>query len=164
MITLQKVNKENWKEACSVDIKPEQQKFLSSVTYCLARAYANPYKEPIIPYVIVKYGVIVGFFWITFSDCGMNCILCGFRIDKRYQGLGYSKLALKEIVRLLKAEYTECVSIQLFVEKDNYAAMNLYDTFGFKVIDRNVGDLIHMLYLLKQDSIPKIVTLDYLDD
>jgi diamine N-acetyltransferase len=164
-VSIEKVSKKNWKKACSVEIKPEQEHFLASVAYCLARAYVNPYEDPIEPFVIYADTDIVGFFWVTFVDNKANCILCGFRIDKKYQGFGFSKMALNEIVGLLKREYPECNSIQLFVETTNIPARNLYKGFGFETVHINSdSDLELMLYKIKDNVIVKIISEESLND
>jgi diamine N-acetyltransferase len=164
-VCIEKVSKGNWKKAVQVDLKPEQKHLLASVTYCLARAFVNPYEEPIEPFVICADSDVVGFFWLTFSDNGSNCILCGFRIDKDHQSLGFSKAALIKLVKLLRMEHPKCNSIQLFVETDNIPARNLYKGFGFETVRINSdSNLELMLYKLK-DNVPiNLISEDCLND
>ena len=164
-VYLRKVTRDNWKKACTIEVKPEQQHFLGSVAYCLARAYADPYHQPIEPYVIYKDEEIIGFFWFTLTCDKATCILCGFRIDRNYQGLGLSKEALRAFIDLLKQEYIECVSVQLFVETDNTIAKRLYESFGFvPVLTNDASGLVLMKYILKYNVEVKLIDEDYLDD
>lgn len=162
-IRIEKVTKENWKKACMIDVKPDQKHFLGSVVYCLARAYINPYRYPIEPFVIYKDDEVTGFFWFTMEN-NYNCILCGFRIDKNYQGLGISKPAIGLLEELILEKYPECISIQLFVESSNIIAKNLYKSFGFET-KRNIDpDLELMVYKLKDSIEIKLVDENYLED
>lgn len=162
-IRIEKVTKQNWKKACMIDIKPEQKRFIGSVAYCIARAYINPYANPVEPYVIYKKDEVVGFFWFTIDSCN-NCILCGFRIDKNYQRMGISKPAIGLLKELLLEKYPECSSIQLFVEDSNEIAKKMYKSFGFDTKRRIDPDLELMMYKLKEDIEIKLVDDDYLED
>lgn len=164
-VSIRKISKDNWKKACLIKMKPEQQNLLASVAHCLARAYINPYKEPIEPFAIFADEDIIGFFWFTLVDNRANCVLGGFRIDQDYQGFGYSKSALSEILRFLEREYQECISIQLFVEKNNILAKNLYQRFGFETIHvNNDSNFELMLYRLKDNVEIELISEDCLND
>lgn len=164
-IRIEKVNKKNWKRASLIEMKPEQQNLLASVTYCLARAYVSPYQDPIRPYVIYSNNDLIGFFWFAFVDDQGTCILCGFRIDKAFQGFGYSKKALSEFVKLLKSEYPKCNCIQLFVEENNIPAMNLYHGFGFETIQRNRDNNLElMVFKMKENIVINPINEECLND
>lgn len=148
-----------------IKLKPEQEHLLAPVVYCLARAYVSPLKGPIEPFVICKDEKIIGFFWITFTDSNRNCVLCGFRIDRDYQGKGISKKALSLLIQMLKESYPNCDSIQLFVESSNTIAKNLYERFGFETMLLNIdGDLELMIFKLKDDIQIKLISKDCLND
>ncbi len=82
----------------------------------------------------------------------------------RFQGLGYSKLALNQIRKLLESDYKDCAAIQLFVEDDNIPAKNLYQGFGFCIVNKYDDGLIHMAYTLKNSVELKLISIDCLDD
>lgn len=82
----------------------------------------------------------------------------------KFQGLGYSKLALNQIRKLLESDYKDCAAIQLFVEDNNIPTKNLYQGFGFCIVNKYDDGLIHMAYTLKNSVELKLISIDCLDD
>ena len=137
---------------------------MSSVTYCLARAFIDPYKTKIEPFVIVNNNTIIGFFWITFCYNNKICILCGLRIDKRFQNKGYAKSTLKKIQEYLNQNYPECSSIQSFIEITNIFSLKLVKSFGFlKIYDCEDGLSLYAFKLKNEHNI-SYITEDDLND
>jgi len=163
-VQIQRIDKSNWKRACNIQIWQDQKRYLSEVSFCLARAYINPCQKPIEPFVVEKGSEIIGFFWITFTDSMETCILCGFRIDKRFQRLGYAKTALKKLRDHLDINNGECASIQLFVEADNGAAIRLFKEFGFKQVMDYDGKLLLLAYQIRNGTQIIKINENVLDD
>lgn len=64
-----------------------------------------------------------------FAIEGQRAYLYAFRIDKKYQGKGYGKHLLANVLDKLKAKgYTE---FTVGVEDDNARAIHIYKSFGF---------------------------------
>lgn len=63
-------------------------------------------------------------------------------ILKEYRGIGLSKILLKEAIELSKNK--GMMSISLEVGKSNFAAIKLYESYGFKVLEEN-----QLTYLMK---------------
>ncbi|WP_099156680.1 GNAT family N-acetyltransferase [Virgibacillus ndiopensis] len=50
---------------------------------------------------------------------------------KKYQGKGYGKLALIEMIKWIKDKFPQCEEVRLTVFPDNYVARKLYKSYGF---------------------------------
>jgi len=55
----------------------------------------------------------------------------GFLIDSRYQGRGFGKAALLQMINDIKKRFAHCQEIRLTVHKNNAAAHRLYLSIGF---------------------------------
>ncbi len=57
--------------------------------------------------------------------------ICRFMIDHKYQGKGYGKLALIEIIKEMK-KLEDCKDIYISFDPKNNIARRLYESLGFK--------------------------------
>jgi diamine N-acetyltransferase len=106
-VTLQEVDRTNWREALALDVRPEQRHFVSDrappVAMALAKAYIRPTGLPVVPYGIYDRHAMVGFLVLAFERGSRdNYWLSHFFVDRRYQGHGYGRAALAALVRLLR--------------------------------------------------------------
>ncbi|WP_459502715.1 hypothetical protein [Bacillus sp. C1] len=88
-ITLQKITSKNWREALTLSVNIEQQRFVSEVTppvaITLAKAYIRPDDVMIEPLGIYDNEKIVGFFSLHYKpNCQQDFWLLHFFIDQRY--------------------------------------------------------------------------------
>ena len=71
-----------------------------------------------------------------------------FMIDRRFQGNGYGREALSEILGLLEKE--KCYScVEVCVNKENKAALALFNNAGFKdtgFVDEGLPDCLNLRY------------------
>nr|WP_272907679.1 GNAT family N-acetyltransferase [Paenibacillus xylanexedens] len=84
------------------------------------------------PYGIFAEDHMVGFILFDneiYND-GYYWIL-RFMIDEKYQGKGYGKLAIQEVVRMLQ-ERSDCQQIRVSHVPHNSAANTLYKCIGFQ--------------------------------
>jgi len=131
-IRFEPFTRDNWEEALKLEVKPEQKQFAPTVAESLASAYIIPWDEALDPYVIIADDKMVGVFYISYTPHSLdNYWIGGFIIDKNYQGQGYGKAALKEILKFIPRLHPECKELKLTVEKDNLTAQGLYKSLGF---------------------------------
>jgi ribosomal protein S18 acetylase RimI-like enzyme len=161
-VTIRRIDKSNWKAACAINISSDQKRFLSEVSYCLARAYVNPYQSEIQPFAILLNDTIMGFFWITLSGDGINCVIGGFRIDLRYQRHGYAVAAMKKLTETIQEKYKGCISLQVFVDADNEASTRLVTRMGFRKARDQGKETLWVYELQKGDY--SLIDEDLLDD
>lgn len=80
-------------------------------------------------YYVLKNGTeIIGFLEILLI--APECELYDIAIKKEYQGRGYSKILIDNLLKLLKEN--QVATIFLEVNSINYKAINLYEKYGFK--------------------------------
>ncbi|OZB96688.1 N-acetyltransferase [Paenibacillus sp. XY044] len=134
-IQLEKVTRENWEEAISLRVAEEQAGFTPPVAVSLAKIYVKPDGDNVdyIPFAIYDGPRMVGF---MMHACEENTVdsywINGFLIDERYQGRGFGRAALMEMIRWIVNRRDRCREIRLTVHGDNSVAKRLYESAGFK--------------------------------
>jgi diamine N-acetyltransferase len=133
-IRLKPVTRDNWEEAIKMKVKESQRDFVPSAAVSLAKVYIKPDGDAIeyIPFSIYDNEQMVGFIMHAYEPDTANMYwINGFFIDKNYQGRGYGRPALAEMIGWIKTKFPQCEEIRLTVHKDNHHARNLYKNFGF---------------------------------
>ena len=142
------IDKENWEDTLILKVHPEQQKFVPSVAESLASAYIKPWDEALDPFAIYNNDILIGCFYLSYTpESKDNYWIGGFFIDKRYQGKGFGKMALCEILKFIPTVHTNCIAVNLTVEKDNIIAQKLYRSLGFSDTGtaNKYGEIIYIL-------------------
>ncbi|MBO4861805.1 MAG: GNAT family N-acetyltransferase [Firmicutes bacterium] len=156
-IYLEKVTEDNVEAIVKLNVSKEQRKYVASNNWSLIDAYLSLAEgEPVFPFGIYNGKTLVGFIMIGYDndwtgyerDAWLNSdsyrfykdkyyyYVWRFMIDKRFQGRGYGREALKHAIEFMrtfpcgKAEY--CV---LSYEPTNEAARRFYGSFGFKELN-----------------------------
>lgn len=143
MVHLEKITYENFDDVFDLNIKREQYPFVASNLYSIAEAYvteANGGK--VFPFAIYNDQKLVGFIQLAYGENADqdgvsvekdNYEIWRLMIDKRYQGRGYGKEALKLAIDFIKtfpcgkADYC-----WISYNEENEAAKKLYASFGFE--------------------------------
>ena len=152
-IHLEKVTDDNVDAIVKLRVSKEQRNYVASNNWSLIDAYLSLAEgKPVFPFGIYNGKTLVGFIMISYytdwsgyeREAWLNSeayqfyqgkpyyYVWRFMIDKRFQGRGYGREALRlalEFIRTFpcgKAEY--CV---LSYEPSNEAAKNFYGSFGF---------------------------------
>lgn len=69
----------------------------------LSYAYIKPWDEALDPFVLSLHDQIFGFFYISYTTHITTITgLVDFQIDEKYQGKGYGKKGMAEIIQFLK--------------------------------------------------------------
>lgn len=92
----------------------------------------------------------------NFAVRGRRAYLFAFRVHKNYQGKGYGKYLIKEVIEILKEKgYSE---FTIGIEDDNLIAHHIYHSLGFNELllrkkEEYQGDFYeYNLYLMKQSD------------
>ncbi|SFS88792.1 GNAT family N-acetyltransferase [Marininema halotolerans] len=142
-VTLQPVTKDNWKEVVQLKTTEDQATFVYSTALSLAKVTIKPDGENVtyLPFAIYDHDVMVGFVMHAYeADTANMYWVDGFIIDQKYQGRGYGKAALTEIVSYIMSQFDQCEEIQLVVKPNNAIAIKLYTDFGFEQTGETYDD------------------------
>jgi diamine N-acetyltransferase len=141
MITLRKIDWDNWEECISLKVTDEQDDFIATNKYSLAQSYVaqlNDEKPPM-SFAIYNSERMIGFTLMYHDEAEENefgddsCYgICRFMIDQKFQGNGYGRESMKVVLEYLKSEpQGEASSIYLTYDPENKVAQSLYKSFGF---------------------------------
>ncbi|MFT9819889.1 GNAT family N-acetyltransferase [Lysinibacillus sp. NPDC056185] len=147
MIELRKIDGDNIDEVIALDVEENQKEFILETTNlrCFADAHMlNTDGIPASPLAIYANNTMIGFLMYIYDttdhESFQNEVYYGekayfiwhFMIDKRYQGKGYGKLAFEKMLADIKTmPYGEAQYVDLFYDKSNVIAKELYASFGF---------------------------------
>lgn len=127
--------------AIRLSVHPEQEDFVATNEESIEEADENP---ECVPFVIQANGVPVGFAMYALDSDDNQYWIYRLMIDVRFQGRGYGRMALEQLVHLM-SEIPDCWSITLSYHPDNHGAAALYRRFGF----RETGDVINDEVVMK---------------
>ncbi|MCR5782193.1 MAG: GNAT family N-acetyltransferase [Clostridia bacterium] len=143
MIHLEKLTYENFDDVFELKVKKIQYGFVANNCYSVAEAYVTVMNGgQVFPFAIYNGKRPVGFIQIGYGENADqdgvsvekdNYEIWRFMIDKRYQGRGYGKEALRQAIEFIKTwpcGKAECIWISY--EPENEIAKKLYASFGFE--------------------------------
>lgn len=136
-IEVREVTQANWREALSLAVSPDQQRFVAEyapiVAVALAKAYLRLDGATWVPYAIYAGTSMVGFVELAYqSGTPDQYWIFHFFIDQRYQGRGYGQVALQRFIEMVRQEHPTCRLLQLVVHPENELAQRLYTAAGFR--------------------------------
>ncbi len=143
-VYLKEITAENWYACTQLSVREEQKAlFPVPVVYWMASSkyeYNNELELLAVycgacPVGIVAYGIDpdIDTPWIT-----------TVMIDQKYQGKGYGKKAVKQLIKYICQKHP-CKKIIIAHRPDNLIAANLYASLGFKEVDRTETEIIRCL-------------------
>lgn len=146
MVELREVTKENFEELIRLSVAENQASFVASNVYSLAQA--GVYHETSFPFAIYADDNLVGFIMMGYYEKENQYTLWRFMIDKKYQGKGYGKSALKLAVNYMISNFG-IKELGTGTHCENFVAQSLYKSIGFKETGEIDGDQIGMKLLIK---------------
>ena len=148
LITLIKVNEDNWMAFAALRVREEQKGFLDSALGILARGYAYRACRARV-FGVAEGEKAVGLALVKDLEEEPACYdLQQFMIDGRYQGRGCGTQALRLILEELAGE-RKYPCAEVCVKKENAAALRLFEKLGFTdtgYIDPDVPDAVNLMY------------------
>jgi diamine N-acetyltransferase len=127
MIVLMPVTVQNWEAAASLELEENQQDFIRSNAWSIAEASFHPELKPM---GIYRGGTMVGFLMYGKSYRSERTWLYRLMIDKKYQGQGLGKEAMERLIRRMRDEGYDEISVGY--DPENTVAERLYLSFGFQ--------------------------------
>ena len=153
------INKDNFYDVCMLDINDEDKEFVASNKMSLAEAYLfKTMGAYVLPIAIYRNRVPIGFTMITKGNIGDNikgeyinnyCIL-RMMIEAKHQNKGLGKLALKQLIEIIKSISVNETFIWVSTEEKNAKAIHVYEMNGFKKTKDYCGEEIILKYDLSK--------------
>ena len=142
-VVMEKVNSKNVWKILKLEVNDNQKDFVATNTESIVEAYTTIEAGGVaLPFGIFAEGVPVGFIMIGYGEVPEednpsiakgNYSIWRFMIDRKYQGKGYAKQAMKlalDYIQSMPCGPAECCFLSY--EPENTAAAKLYHSFGFE--------------------------------
>lgn len=146
-ITLEPINERNYEAVFALEVADEQRAFVSSNMRSIAQAYVYEGAEP---YAVKSGTDIVGFAMLyPLAGDGEPSVvnLVRIMIDRRYQRRGLGRQTMEAIIENVRRRPGVRV-IQLSVNPQNQAAIQLYESVGFSDTGQiSAGEKVYRLRL-----------------
>jgi diamine N-acetyltransferase len=152
-VSLRAVTQENWRATLELGVQPDQQRFVSHYTpiaaIALAKAYIRPGGGMWEPYAIYTGSTVTGFVELAYTPGSHDDYwVFHFFIDQRFQGRGYGKAALAQLIALVQEHHPDCQALRLVVHPENHRAQRLYTRAGFRATgEMRKGEPVYQLAL-----------------
>nr|WP_267887012.1 GNAT family N-acetyltransferase [Floricoccus penangensis] len=145
-IELVEVDNSNIDDILELTVKEEQKNFVADVPRSLAYVYAN--REEARAYGIYVGKELIGYASISYIAERMMYTIWHFFIDSNFQGKGYGKRVLQELITYIKVLSVNLTNkMCLTVEEENILAIGLYESLGFvNTYERDEEDEFIMIY------------------
>ena len=153
------INKDNFYDVCMLDVNDEDKEFVASNKMSLAEAYLfKTMGAYVLPIAIYRNRVPIGFTMITKGNIGDNikgeyinnyCVL-RMMIEAKHQNKGLGKLALKQLIEIIKSISVNETFIWVSTEEINAKAIHVYEMNGFKKTKDYCGEEIILKYDLSK--------------
>ena len=126
-ITLQPVNRANWRAVAQLTVSEAQQAFVAAPCYYLALCAYDQLWQPL---AVVLGEQVIGFLMWAIDPADGSCWLGGILVDQHYQGRGYGKQAVQAALALLHNQHGH-QHFALSYQPANLVAKHLYAALGF---------------------------------
>ena len=158
-LEFREINKDNFYDVCMLDVNSEDKEIVASNEMSLAEAYLfKTMGAYVLPIAIYRNRVPIGFIMITKGYIGDNikgeyinnyCIL-RMMIEAKHQNKGLGKLALKQLIEIIKSISINESFIWISTEEKNVKAIHVYEDNGFKKTNDYCGEEIILKYELEK--------------
>lgn len=143
MVELKPITQENFVEAFSLKLAPDQEEWVSHPMRSLAQAYV--YREQCQPFGIYADGRMVGYVMVIYDYEIPEYDIWHMAIDKAEQGRGYGSEALDRILEYIRTKpFGDSDRVALTCHGDNQVALRLYAKKGFEATGAVYDDEIEL--------------------
>lgn len=122
------INKRNWQDVIKLKVKDNQKDFIESNAVSIAE---SKYIENWMLKGIYLKEELIGFAMYGYFQDEKRLWLDRFMIDYKFQGKGYGKKALEELIDYILNEFNSR-ELYLSVFEDNKLALKVYKSIGFE--------------------------------
>lgn len=127
------ITSENWRTAVFLTTDPDRRIPLDE-TWIANNAFSllqSVYDQNWDCRLLMDGDKAVGFVFYGYDGDSDRNLLCRYMIDVKYQGKGYGKAFLPQVVELIRRQYG-CADVYTSVHDDNHRALHLYTAYGFE--------------------------------
>lgn len=129
MISLRKVDKENFRKVVGMKLVNGGQEFVASNVYSLAQAWV--FYDTARPFAIYKDEEVIGFIMLGWDEKEKEADIWRFMIAEEHQGKGYGTEAMKVAIEMIKNEDKfHCITLSYVPGND--VGQHVYEKLGFK--------------------------------
>ena len=140
---LKKITEDNFIEAFNLKLAPGQERFVSHPIRSLAQAYV--YRDQCQPFGIYDGDRMVGYVMVIYDYDIPEYDIWHMMIDMNEQHKGYGKSALLSVLEYIKTKpFGDCGRVTLTCNKDNTAALKLYQSVGFTQTGKSDEDEVEL--------------------
>jgi diamine N-acetyltransferase len=128
-VYLRAITRENWSQCTQLQLRSDQQDFVSSVALSLAQSKFEPERVPL---AIYDDNTLIGF--LMYNDHPLHdgsYRISRVLIDQKYQGQGYGRKAVLQIIERMR-HIPQCTEILIEYSPENTVAAHLYTSLGFE--------------------------------
>ena len=127
-VRLEPVTVDNWKVCAALELAPGQEKYLPSNLYSIAESQFYKHSKSVAVYD--EHGQLIGYALFGRDIFTNTWKIFRIMIDRAYQGKGYGKSTMKEIIGQISKE-PDGNEILICYQNDNQVARKLYASLGF---------------------------------
>ena len=147
MVELKPITEDNFIDAFNLKLAPGQDEFVSHPIRSLAQAYV--YRDQCQPFGIYADGTMVGYVMVIYDYDIPEYDISHMMIDESLQGRGYGSEALDKVIDYIRTKpFGDSDRVALTCNKDNAAALRLYERKGFVPTGAVYDDEIELVLML----------------
>ncbi len=129
MITLKKIDENNYRKVLAIKMNEEQDKFVAPNVVSLAQAWV--FYETARPFAIYKDEEVIGFMMLDWNEKEREAGIWRFMIAQEHQNKGYGRKAMEYALNLIReSNKFDCVFLDYVPGNDS--GKHLYESLGFK--------------------------------
>ena len=148
MTELRTITEENFIDAFNLKLAPGQERFVSHPIRSLAQAYV--YRTQCQPFGIYAEGTMVGYVMVIYDYDVPEYDIWHMMIDASMQGRGYGGDALDRVLDYIRTRpFGDCGRVALTCNRDNAAALRLYERKGFSATGVEDEDEIELVLTME---------------
>ncbi|MGT2742704.1 GNAT family N-acetyltransferase [Streptococcus plurextorum] len=149
MIELRKVTEDNYRQILEMDVSENQKTFVAPNVRSLADAWLYRENGDVFPYAVYADAQPVGFLLLEIDEEENTYLIWRLMIDQSFQGLGYGKAVVEEVIR--QARQAGFQKVRVDYVKANQGMSDWLKGFGFQQIGQDEREIWTELSVKKQE-------------
>ena len=142
-IVLKRIDESNFIDCFNLKLAVGQEKYVSNPTRSLAQAYV--YYSQCVPFGIYAEDKMVGYVMVIYDYDDEVYNIWHMMIDKDFQGNGYGKGALQEVLRYISLKpFGQSKTVLITCNPENKIAYGIYRQLGFIETGRSGDDELEL--------------------